>query len=350
MLLYQLKLSQLKPINKSKQKINLQYIVNNDSLDTLKILYELGLLNMGKIMSKACGNNSIKVCKWVHSIDPNLLRTGNDCPMRWASENGYFDIVKWLYKKSNKTIDVAARNNYAFRNACKNGHIEIAQWIYKKLDGIHTIDLSFEDYQAFVWASEFGHLDIIEWLHSIMEPCSIYNLNIDRINTCFKLTCKNGNKDTAKWLLKKYPDINIHETDDYSFHFTCLNGHIKVAKWLYKLDNNIVDYVNMYVIFKYLVINGHLGMLKWLYPLIPNIMDIDYKEFLFRKACINNKPQIAEWLIGIGGFSVRHNNDSSFKKSCKNECFDMIRWFVSKYSFYSAKIVDTKLVEFSFKN
>jgi hypothetical protein len=46
---------------------------------------------------------------------------------------------------------------------------------------------------------------------------------------------------TIKWYLEKYPEINIHDEDEYVFRVTCGNGYIETVKMLLakKSDINI---------------------------------------------------------------------------------------------------------------
>ena len=46
--------------------------------------------------------------------------------------NGHLHVAQWLIdlgRKCNSSIDIYARNEFAFRESCTNGHLHVAQWL-----------------------------------------------------------------------------------------------------------------------------------------------------------------------------------------------------------------------------
>ena len=325
--------------NSTGDKIDLQYIVNDESIDILKTLHNENLLNLGKIFAKACGNNSRKVIEWIYNIDNNIIHTGNECPFRWSAENGYFHILQWLYEKSNGTINVRARNDYAFKNACKNGHLDIAKWIYSHN---HIIDLSTDKYNVILWIVQNGHMCVLQWLYdSVMNDNDKNSIDY---NKAFRLACKHGHKSIAKYILELYPDTDIHSLDDYPFYHACINGHTNIAKWIYKIDNTILEYVDIYIILKNVIINGHLNMLQWFYSILPNISEYIDEYSIYKKACMNNRLNIVKWITNKTKYvvdkDINERKSICFRLCCREQNYNIICYLVKNYPYkYSFDVV-----------
>ena len=58
------------------------------------------------------------------------------------------------------------------------------------------------------------------------------------IKDAFRLACRYGHLEVAKWLFSVKSNIGDGEL---AFHFTCINGHLEVVKWLL----SVKPYINI---------------------------------------------------------------------------------------------------------
>ena len=84
------------------------------------------------------------------------IHTQNDYALRWASQNGHFEVVRILLKHG---ANVHARTDCALRWASQEGYLEVV----KLLIG-HGADVHAVDNWAFKWARENGHTEVVELL------------------------------------------------------------------------------------------------------------------------------------------------------------------------------------------
>lgn len=77
--------------------------------------------------------------------------------VRWASENGYLEVVKFLHENG---ADITARNNYAVKWAAMNGFLDAVKYLHK-----NGADIRSCDNYAVRWAAVNGFFDIVKYLH-----------------------------------------------------------------------------------------------------------------------------------------------------------------------------------------
>ncbi len=126
------------------------------------------------------------------------IHIDNDIPLRYASRNGYLDIVKFLVENG---ANINANNDYALGCASRNGYLDIVKFLVENGANVRASD----DY-ALRYASENGHLSIV------------------------KLLVKNG--------------ANIHARDDHALRYASENGHLPVFRFLVKKGARIHKYIN----------------------------------------------------------------------------------------------------------
>ena len=130
------------------------------------------------------------LCYYGQSDNKIDIHINNDA-FKIASENGYLNIVKWLYEISTKNnnknnkIDIHIDNEYAFRNACKNGHLNVAEWLYNlsKIDGNSKINIHMVNEYAFIYSCYHGYTNI----QILLNGYIIYPLKIIWIIIILKL-------------------------------------------------------------------------------------------------------------------------------------------------------------------
>ena len=182
------------------------------------------------------------------------LHVANDFAFYCGCANGHLTLVKWLYKKGEKTnskIDIHTHKEIAFRNSCIKGHLHIAKWLYDL--GIRDqkpINVGIEDNDA-LWCACNGHLEVLKWL---LETMDLQSVKVEP--TIFKWTCLNGHLETAKWLFQYCLANNIlmdfRMEQDLIFKESCKKNNVGIAEWLCTLadcyfigirNNKINDWV-----------------------------------------------------------------------------------------------------------
>jgi len=84
------------------------------------------------ISNKYSGDRDAYIAKLDLLYDTDITRDGVDIiaddnyAVRWASEYGHLDVVKYLVEHG---ADITADNNYAVRWASLNGHLEVVKYL-----------------------------------------------------------------------------------------------------------------------------------------------------------------------------------------------------------------------------
>lgn len=73
-----------------------------------------------------------------------------------------------------------------------------------------------------------GQLRFLEWLVKKYD----YKLKDYEMNSGFINSCMEGFLDISKWLIKNYPNIDVHSGDEYgnAFVWSCAGGHLETAQ------------------------------------------------------------------------------------------------------------------------
>ncbi len=148
--------------------------------------------------------------------------TNADNKLMKGSRNGKLDHVIISLKNG---ANIHARNDYALRYSSENGHIEVVKYLVElKPDGanIHTDD----DY-SLRWASRNGHLDIVKYLVELkLDGANIHTRN----DGALIWASFNGHLDIVKYLISH--GANIHAQDDGALRWASRNDQIEVVKYL----------------------------------------------------------------------------------------------------------------------
>lgn len=163
-----------------------------------------------------------------------------------ASENGYFDILKWI--EVDKSISFKAgifdnlkrnksQNKHIFEIAANNGNLNNMKWL--KENGYQWNRWVFSE------AAKNGNLQIMIWLKENGCPWC---------KDTFRSAALNGNLENMKWLLQ-----NNCPWDEWTFVKAVENGNIKNIEWLLKNGCPCNKYAHVYAAKK-----GNDTMVRWL--------------------------------------------------------------------------------------
>ena len=215
-------------------KLLFLYISNVDKENLIDIAAKHGRLNMIIFLHH---NDIIISC--INSISRSILCTSNAIDL--ASENGHFDVVKWLHD-----FRTEGCTSKAIYNAAEKGHLEILKFLYlNRAEGKLEKILSF--------ASSNGHIHIIEWLHdnSFVKDWSTIDLYDAIISCCFF-----GKLEVVKWFYKNYKNFFTPEAIDFATE----GNHYDVVEFLY---NNKLPYTHSAI--EFASDNGNLQILSLIY-------------------------------------------------------------------------------------
>ena len=264
----------------------------------------------------ACINNPEYAEKNHASQDISDIEIG----FAFACGEGHLDLAKKLFK-NHCELNINNHNDCAFRLACRNGHYDVVLWLFKLTEKYidMTIDIYIYDYDPLRKACKYGHLKIVKLLLSYF--CDIRANN----NYAFRLACKNGHINVAKYLLEEDGTINIFAKGFHAYTGACINGHIDVVKWLDYLatkkgEKHIKRMKKLdHFIFKNVCSNGHFDMAQWIYFKYDNFDISCNKDFPFRYSCQKNHIELAVWLYLLSDRYVIHikNNRIVYHRCCE---------------------------------
>jgi hypothetical protein len=239
-----------------------------------------------------------------------------------ACTSGNFEIVKWLWETSNKTINIYAKYEFAFRTACINCHLDIVKFLWEISN--KKINLHYENNYIFRLVCAGGKFEIVEWLLNISKESIIISLNDTNF---FEFCCINNNPDVVILLLQIAKENNINYNINDIFSQICHNNYIKVANMLCSintdfsivLDDNKIKSYKINTIYDLITGNeNNIQELKKIFKNIEKNKNMDYACIICMSRCCDNADD---------------NNNVMLNLKCKNKydhyycikCF--CKWF-----------------------
>ena len=76
------------------------------------------------------------------------------------------------------------------------------------------------------------------FIGDLEKTSELYNKHKDDIDIhendeyLFRISCRFGRLEIAKWLWNLKKDINLHAKNDEAFKMACFNGHYEIGSWL----------------------------------------------------------------------------------------------------------------------
>lgn len=145
-------------------------------------------------------------------VDVETMGSG----IRYASSEGYLDIVKYLVTMGG---NVNYRKDYAIRSASKNNYFDIVKYLVENGADIHT-----KNDDPLIWASINGNLNMVKFLvNSGSDIHTIHDLPIREAS-------KNGHLEVVKYLVEE--GANARAKRDMAIEMATKNGHTDVVNYL----------------------------------------------------------------------------------------------------------------------
>ena len=109
--------------------LSVQDIVRNNYQEIIFYLKEEEKLDRLEYLFEGCKVGNLPILKLL-KITSEDIRSDDNYALRWASENGHFEVVKYLCETYQLTIeDIRSENNYALRWASLNGYFEVVKYL-----------------------------------------------------------------------------------------------------------------------------------------------------------------------------------------------------------------------------
>lgn len=124
---------------------------------------------------------------------------------QFAAKRGHLDIVKYILEESKFSIDLADRNNYAFRWASTNGHIEVVKFLLPLLDR----ELGFDIKEAIRNIAHSGNLQAMKELYATSSDADDFSevKSAAFAKDAAKTAASRGHTNIVEYFHEKHPEI-----------------------------------------------------------------------------------------------------------------------------------------------
>ena len=250
---------------------NILLMIKFNCFDFIYYFYDTFMIQMNDYFKWACENGYLKMAKFLYKLEKDfnifsVININENELLKNTIKNNHLEVTQWLCE-INGNIDIKTIEEIS-KSACLTGNLNIIQWLYD----INNFNIHFNEEYLFRHSCKNGHIKIATWLLKIsLFQNSLINFRIKN-DDAFLKTCVSGNLNTAKWLfnLGIFYDsiININVSDDAPFRYACSEGYFELAKWLYNCSINHNMKININVLYEYpfrwAFINEHYEILFWL--------------------------------------------------------------------------------------
>lgn len=133
---------------------------NNREYNNIKIeIFKLLEINETFYKKLEQFENKLIIIKQLKEFGYDFTKN-NNYALKWATFNGYFDIVVYLIE--NCSCDPYSDFKKPFYNACLNGYLEIVKYLFNYYKSKNKLEL--ELYHSLCEAVKNNHINIIEFL------------------------------------------------------------------------------------------------------------------------------------------------------------------------------------------
>lgn len=201
-----------------------------DTFNLKNIVYDYNFFN--EAFNNSCKKNNEKIAKWLSlkiKRTNKIKRINSDIEINSdvlyeMCENGYYDIIKWLYE-----------NNYLIIDKYDNKHNNKYNNKYNDKYNINEI---------FLKSCLGGNLNLVKWLYDITQNIKLIN-NYD---TAFINACKSGSLDVVQFIYyaSNTPNIklDISANNDEAFIYACSKNYVDIVDWISKISNRYTYTLN----------------------------------------------------------------------------------------------------------
>lgn len=251
-----------------------------------------------------------------------------------ASDNiRYLMHIKYMCRGKNIRTEIFNPISL-FKYIYSSGNLILYEHIFNKFPYINdtsykTLNNQNTSITNFITACSSGNLEICKFLVKKFP-----NFNIHKNNEyIFKKCCHHGHIHVIEWIIKKFPDINVHVENEYIFRVACENGNLLVAKLLIDNFPDIDVHACNDKAFRYSCKNGHLETSKWLINRFPDIDIHIYEDYAFHNSCWHGHIDTCKWLCDIIP-DIRINGDNYLKNANVRKHFELIRYICDLNPYY----------------
>ena len=119
-------------------------------------------MELNDIFKLVCNEGYIDILKPL--LDQIDLTIDDNHAIRWACENGHFEVVKLLLNlPAERGVDPSADYNYAIQFSSENGHLDVVKLLLK-LPSERGVDPTVNNNWAIRLAIQNGHLEVVKVL------------------------------------------------------------------------------------------------------------------------------------------------------------------------------------------
>lgn len=239
------------------KKVNINALIKNGNLDTLKLMIEQHTDKYGQFMLYAIEHLQWHIVEWLSGLKVHLNICEKYTPYITLVTHNKLDLMKMLYNAGYTRFD-----DMTFSFAIQSGNIEMLEWLYDNgctLDG-DTFNAAIRD----------GNFDVMEWLKNKQCPqygdCYnvaamkgieylewLYNNGCRLDSDIFSEAIRDGNFELMEWLKDKKC-----EWDGFCYNVAAMKG-IEYIRWLE--HNGCPSYPHE----EFYYHNGCPKVLKWLH-------------------------------------------------------------------------------------
>jgi len=272
----------------------------------------------------------LNIMQWLHRISNDTInehiRTIE--PFLTACECGRLGAAKWLHFVSSYVIEECIRTTSPFKLACNNGELNVARWLHymsNRLD--HASGNAINEYinsgTPLSMACHYNYLSVAKWLWHIFKPEPGF------IDSMFYEVLRNGHLKVAKWLWRVAKNsVQIHSGDELKFRVVCSMGRLDMAKWICRISNHSIVFNANTNYIKSVCFNGHLHVLQWLWFASKHSIDIRANnDASFEIACRTGNIETASWLWRITDNKINIQAIvSAFAEACRYGHNEIAQW------------------------